>query len=233
VIRELKNLTLEPPDDIGPLDLLVIALRPSEAEVQCGGTLHKLSSLGKKVAVLDLTDGETIGSGLPDASLAAAEELGLAWRGNRHFPDGRLDNTITIRMTLASDLRRLRPAIVILPHWDDSDPERRVTCGIVEQAIHLAGIANVDDLTESHTTRATLWPALPYERPSLIVETGEHAAYARRALECYKDLSELGGALASQRATAEYHGLHARVSAAEAYVSRTPICAGTHLNLFR
>jgi hypothetical protein len=41
----------------------------------------------------------------------------LKWRGNLHFPDARLENTIAARMTLAVKIRELKPRVVILPYY--------------------------------------------------------------------------------------------------------------------
>lgn len=226
--RELKNLTIEPPDGVGPLDLLAIAVRPSEAELACGGTLRKAAAAGKRVAVLDLTDGETIATAgnLLSESLAAGEILGLVWRGNRFYPDGRLDNAITIRMTLASDLRRLRPAAVVIPHRDAADPEQRLACSIVEHALHLASVGNVDDITEPHPAPVVYWPAAAFERPSVVVDVTAHFPEARRALAAYGTLAgieRLDGVLERQQATARFQGLQAGVPYAEAFLTRSPL----------
>ena len=45
-----------PPTD--PLDMLVVAPHPDDAELGMGGTIAKMISLGWRVGVLDLTTGE-------------------------------------------------------------------------------------------------------------------------------------------------------------------------------
>ena len=52
----------------------------------------------------------------------------LRWRGNLHFPDARLENTISARMTLAVKIRELRPRVVILPYWQARHPDH-YRCG--------------------------------------------------------------------------------------------------------
>ena len=39
-------------------DALVIAAHPDDAETQMGGTLARLSDLGQRILLVDLTDGE-------------------------------------------------------------------------------------------------------------------------------------------------------------------------------
>ncbi len=40
------------------VDILAIGAHPDDVELGCGGTLAKLISEGKKVAIIDLTEGE-------------------------------------------------------------------------------------------------------------------------------------------------------------------------------
>ena len=71
----------------------------------CGGTLIKMAEKGYRTGVLDLTAGDMGTRGTPETRLeeaaAAARHLLLAWRGNLHLPDARLENTLASRMTLA------------------------------------------------------------------------------------------------------------------------------------
>ncbi len=40
------------------VDILAIGAHPDDVELGCGGTIAKLISEGKKVAIIDLTEGE-------------------------------------------------------------------------------------------------------------------------------------------------------------------------------
>src|SRR5882672_2133862 len=99
-----------------PLDYLVIAPHPDDAELSLGGTIALLLSQGKRVGVLDLTDGEPTPFGSPEIrareTAAASAVLGLAWRGNLGLPNRRLEATLDARSKLAGVLRTLRPPTV-------------------------------------------------------------------------------------------------------------------------
>ena len=73
------------------VDILAFGAHPDDVELGCGGTLAKEVSLGKKVAIIDLTRGElgTRGSvPIRDAeSQKGAEALGVALRENLNFRD--------------------------------------------------------------------------------------------------------------------------------------------------
>jgi LmbE family N-acetylglucosaminyl deacetylase len=79
------------------LDILVLSVHPDDAELGCGGTILKHIALGKKVGIVDLTQGElgTRGSAEIRAkeAQAAAKILGLAVRENLAIPDGFFENT--------------------------------------------------------------------------------------------------------------------------------------------
>src|SRR6266446_4638438 len=69
-----------------PLDYLIIAPHPDDAELGAGGTILLLKAQGAAVGVLDLTDGEPTPHGSPEIrrseTAAASAILGLNWRGN-------------------------------------------------------------------------------------------------------------------------------------------------------
>src|ERR1700683_2077493 len=94
-----------------PLHILAIAAHPDDVEQTCGGTLIRMAELGYRTGVLDLTAGDMGTRGPPELrikeSRAAADRMSLAWRGNLRLPDARLENTLSVRMTLAAEIRNL------------------------------------------------------------------------------------------------------------------------------
>src|SRR5947209_10208392 len=110
-----------------PLDYLVIAPHPDDAELGVGGSILLLQSQGARVGVLDLTDGEPTPFGSPEIRRretdAASAVLGLAWRGNLGLRNRRLEADLAARAKLAGVLRELRPRILLAPYWEDSHPD--------------------------------------------------------------------------------------------------------------
>src|SRR5436190_21225238 len=99
-----------------PLDYLVIAPHPDDAELGVGGTILLLKSQGSRVGVLDLTNGEPTPHGSPEIRRsetdAATAILGLNWRGNLGLPNRSLVADLDARRKLAVSLRELRPRVV-------------------------------------------------------------------------------------------------------------------------
>ena len=53
-------------EELRPLDYLVVAAHPDDAELAVGGTLLALKARGERVGVLDLPDGEPTPPGSPE-----------------------------------------------------------------------------------------------------------------------------------------------------------------------
>ena len=105
------------PDD-HPLDLIAVGAHPDDLEIACGGTLARLSDLGYRVGMVDLTDGEpTPGSAGPDVrakeSDRAAAILGVHVRLSLNLPNRRLFDGFEERVALARVFRKFRPRVVL------------------------------------------------------------------------------------------------------------------------
>src|SRR3981189_2938319 len=87
------------------LDILAIAAHRDDVEQTCGGTMLKMSQLGHRAGILDLTQGEmgTRGTAEDRAREAAdaAKILGVSWRQALDIPDGRVENTFENRIKVA------------------------------------------------------------------------------------------------------------------------------------
>jgi LmbE family N-acetylglucosaminyl deacetylase len=111
----------------------------------------------------------------------------LSWRGNRRFPDARLENTISIRMTLASDIRRLRPRVVILPYWEGRHPDHYRTGEIAYEACFLAGLKKIDPYTEPQRPYKVVYSSLYANvTPSFVVDISSQFERRMAALLSYQ-----------------------------------------------
>jgi bacillithiol biosynthesis deacetylase BshB1 len=174
-----------------PLDILAIAAHPDDVEQTCGGTLIRMAELGYRTGVLDLTAGDMGSRGTPDLrikeSRAAAERMSLAWRGNLRFPDARLENTLSVRMTLAAEIRNLRPGVVILPYWEARHPDHYRASEIGFEACFLAGLKKLDEETQPHRPHKILYSSLYANvTPSFVVDISAQFERRMEALFCYQ-----------------------------------------------
>jgi bacillithiol biosynthesis deacetylase BshB1 len=173
-----------------PLDILAIAAHPDDVEQTCGGTLIRMAELGYRTGVLDLTAGDMGSRGTPEIRLteadAAAREMLLAWRGNMRLPDARLENTVSVRMSLAAEIRALRPRVVILPYWEARHPDHYRASEMGFEACFLAGLKKLDEETQPHRPAKILYSSLYANvAPSFVVDISAQFERRMAALLAY------------------------------------------------
>ena len=183
------------------LDLVAIAAHPDDVEQTCGGTLIRMAQAGYRTGVLDLTAGDMGTRGSPEMRLAesdaAAKHLMLAWRGNLRFPDARLENTLAARMSLAVEIRRLRPRVVILPYWEARHPDHYRAGEMAYEACFLAGLRKLDPSTEPHRPFKLIYSSLYANvTPSFVVDISAQFERRMDALLAYE--SQYGSGEASE-----------------------------------
>lgn len=127
---------LPPVDD--PLDLLVVAPHPDDAELGMGGTIAKMIQKGARVGVLDLTSGEPTPYGSVEKRIEetrrASEHLGITWRYNLGLPNRFLEASLENRAKIAGIFRLARPRWVFAPFWLDAHPDHIAATELVEAA---------------------------------------------------------------------------------------------------
>ena len=129
-----------------PFDIAGICAHPDDAELVMGGTLAREASAGRRVALVDLTRGESGSRGTPERraeeAAAAARILGVAHRESLGLPDSALEHCAKQRDAIVEALRRLRPAVVITQHWEQRHPDHSIASRLVYDACFMAGLRN-------------------------------------------------------------------------------------------
>jgi N-acetylglucosamine malate deacetylase 1 len=127
-------------------DIAAICAHPDDAELVMGGTLAREAARGRKVAIVDLTRGESGSRGTPETRAAEAQDaariLGVAHRESLGLPDARLSPTPELKDPVVAAVRRLRPRVVLLQHWEQRHPDHSAASQIVYDACFLAGLRN-------------------------------------------------------------------------------------------
>jgi bacillithiol biosynthesis deacetylase BshB1 len=179
------------------LDVLAIAAHPDDVEQTCGGTLIRMAEMGYRGGVLDLTAGDMGTRGTPEQRIAESEVAGrhmlLSWRGNLHFPDARLENSLPARLSLAVKLRELKPRVVILPYWQARHPDHYRASEMGFEACFLAGLTKLDEYSQPHRPFKILYASLYADvKPSFIVDIS--AQFERRMAALLSYTSQYGAA---------------------------------------
>ena len=177
-----------------PVDILAIAAHRDDVELTCGGTIVKSAAAGRRVAILDLTQGETGTRGdaetrAREASLAA-EVLGVVARENLGLPDAGIVNTPETRLAVAGAIRRFRPRVVIAPAPPPfgRHPDHRVASELIRDACFLAGLQKVAPDLPRHRPYKVVH-AIAYRedhvKPTFVVDVSAEFERKLQAIRCY------------------------------------------------
>ena len=175
------------------LDVLVIAPHPDDAELGMGGAILNMLSTGKRIGVLDLTDGEPTPHGSPEIraaeTKAATNVLGLTWRGNLGLPNRSLQASLEAREKLASVFRLTRPRWLFAPYWVDAHPDHVAATELVEAARFWAKLSKTEmPGMPHHPQRIYNYYCVHLKmvpQPAFVLDISEHWAKKRESIECY------------------------------------------------
>src|SRR5688572_29590224 len=130
------------------LDLLAIGIHPDDVELSCSGTLLKHIALGKKVGILDLTQGELGTRGSAELRLKEAEEaariLGITTRINLGFADGFFKNDKEHQLAIIQQIRKYTPEIVFANAVSDRHPDHGRASQLISEACFYSGLRRIE-----------------------------------------------------------------------------------------
>ena len=179
---------------MSPLDYLVIAPHPDDAELAAGGTILLLKSQGARVGVLDLTDGEPTPHGSSEIrrreTAAATAVLGVDWRDNLGLPNRSLVADLDARRKVAVALRELRPRIVLAPFWEDAHPDHVAASQLIDAARFWAKLTKTDMPGEPFYPDRIIYYFSVHLRlhvgPSFVLDITPHIDKKMQAIACYR-----------------------------------------------
>jgi bacillithiol biosynthesis deacetylase BshB1 len=231
-------------------DIAAVCAHPDDAELVMGGTIAREAARGRRVAIVDLTRGESGSRGTPETRAAEADEaariVGAAHRESLGLPDARLSVVPEHKDPLVEAIRRLRPRVVLLQHWEQRHPDHANASRIVYEASFLAGLRNYRaDLGPAFRPTKLVYALRVTEanegRPSFIVDVTQFwetklraiTAFASQftpapgertplALDRFREAVELSGRRLGQRIGVRY---------GEGFVTREPLAVDDLLAL--
>ncbi|MBN2053592.1 bacillithiol biosynthesis deacetylase BshB1 [bacterium] len=186
------------------VDVVAIGAHPDDVEMIAGGTVAKLTALGRSVVIIDLTRGEMGTRGSPasrnEEAAAAAGILGVSERINLDLGDGRLADTRENRTILIEHLRRYRPALVLTHHWEDLHPDHCAAGELMKSIMYPLGFEKFPARGEPYRPNEVLFfmAHFPF-LPSFIVDVTEHFETKMKAVGCFR--SQLYDPASKERAT--------------------------------
>jgi bacillithiol biosynthesis deacetylase BshB1 len=130
------------------LDVLAFAAHPDDAEISAGGTIAKLVSQGKKVGIVDFTQGELGSRGSAELRMVEAaksgEILGLSARENLKMADGFFEHSEENLRAVIRMVRKYQPEIVLANSVSDRHPDHGKGSKLASEACYLSGLRKIE-----------------------------------------------------------------------------------------
>ncbi|MCC5931381.1 MAG: bacillithiol biosynthesis deacetylase BshB1 [Cyclobacteriaceae bacterium] len=178
------------------LDILVFAAHPDDAELSCSGTIAAHTAMGKKVGIIDLTQGELGTRGNPELRVKEAEDaakiLGLSVRENLKMQDGFFKNDLEHQMKIVEAIRRFQPEIILANAITDRHPDHGKGAALIAESIFLSGLRKIE--TSYQGQQQTPWrPKTMYHyiqnnyiEPDFIIDVTDHWNTRIEAIKAFK-----------------------------------------------
>lgn len=130
------------------IDILAIGVHPDDIELSCGGTLLSHIAQGKKVGLLDLTQGELGTRGTAALRLEEAENarqlMGAEFRINLGMADGFFELTKENKLKIITVIRAYRPTIVLGNSLQDRHTDHGRASQLIHDACFLSGLQKIE-----------------------------------------------------------------------------------------
>ena len=130
------------------LDILAFGAHPDDVELGAAATIAKEVSLGKKVGIIDLTQGELGTRGSKELrkteALRAAKILGVTLRENLKFADGFFVNDKRHQLEVIKLIRKYKPEIVLCNAIEDRHIDHGKGSKLVSEACFLSGLEKIE-----------------------------------------------------------------------------------------
>lgn len=129
------------------LDILFFGTHPDDVELCCGGTVINLVSSGKKVGIIDLTQGELGTRGnvrtRQAETKAANKVLGVKFRSNLNITDGNISNNQKNQLKIIQQIRQHKPEIIFAPYPIDRHPDHVNANKLIKESAFYSGLAKI------------------------------------------------------------------------------------------
>ena len=177
-------------------DILAFGSHPDDIELSCGGTLMKAVDEGKKVAIVDLTEGELGTRGNAELrrqeAADAAKIMGVSERINLHMRDGFFVNDEKHQLEIIKMVRHYTPDIVICNAPSDRHPDHGKGSDLVREACFLAGLRKIattyKDVNQQAFRPRVVFSYLQdqYIKPDFLVDISGYMERRLQAIMAYK-----------------------------------------------
>ncbi|NTS43491.1 bacillithiol biosynthesis deacetylase BshB1 [Flavisolibacter sp. BT320] len=179
------------------LDILAIGSHPDDVELGCSGTLINEVKRGKKVGIIDLTQGElgtrgTIETRYQEAA-DAARIMGLSVRENLKMRDGFFRNDEDHQKQLIKIIRKYKPEIVIGNILEDRHPDHGRAGWLIYDACFYSGLRQIKTVGDNGEEQEKWRPKMllhyiqdRFYEPDIILDVTDVWEDRMEAIKAYK-----------------------------------------------
>lgn len=178
------------------LDILAFAAHPDDVELSASGTLMKHIANGKKVGIVDLTQGELGSRGTIqtryDEANDASKIMGVSYRTNLKMRDGFFEISEENTHAIIREIRKCQPEIVLINAIDDRHPDHGRASKLVSEACFYAGLVKVETIFDGAPQQACRPKAVyhyiqdRYIKPDFVVDVSEFVERKIEAIKAFK-----------------------------------------------
>ncbi|MBA4198515.1 MAG: bacillithiol biosynthesis deacetylase BshB1 [Chitinophaga sp.] len=178
------------------LDILAFGVHPDDIELGCAGTIIAAIAEGKKVGIIDLTQGElgtrgTIETRKKEAT-DAAEVMGVLVRENLAMTDGFFQNDEAHQRKVIQAIRKYQPEIVLCNAPEDRHPDHGRSAKLVSDAAFLSGLRKIETVDDNGNQQQKWRPNYVFHyiqdrfiQPSFVIDISKYIHKKIEAVLCY------------------------------------------------
>lgn len=178
------------------LDILAFGAHPDDVELSAAGTILHYAHQGKKIGIVDLTEGElgtrgSVESRYDEAALASSL-MGIKNRNNLRLADGFFENNQAAKIKIIEQIRFHQPQIVFANALSDRHPDHSKAGNLVAEACFLSGLRKIQtnyqgEAQESYRPRLVLHYIQDYHQvPSFVQDITPYLSKKIEVIKAYK-----------------------------------------------
>lgn len=178
------------------VNLLAIGVHPDDVELSCSGVIINEVKAGKKVAIVDMTQGELGTRGTVDSryqeAATAAMIMGVHARENLKMRDGFFVNDEENKLKLITAIRKYQPEIIFANALEDRHPDHGRAGKMIAECAFLAGLSKIETKDEAGRVQEKWKPAYVlhyiqdwFREPDFIVDISDVFEQRMEAIAAY------------------------------------------------
>lgn len=178
------------------LDILAIGVHPDDVELGCSGTILNEVKNGKRVGIIDLTQGELGSRGTVETryaeAAASAKILQVLVRENLRMKDGFFANDEVHQLRLIEAIRNYQPEIVLGNALHDRHPDHGRAGHLIADACFLSGLIRIETKDKNGKIQERWRPKYVlhyiqdwYHEPHIVIDITDVFEQRMKSIEAY------------------------------------------------